>query len=294
MSQKNVENRHVLGIVFALTTIYLIVEIVVGLATNSLALFADAVHMFTDAGALALAVFAAWITNKPAPPEKTYGYYRAEILAALANALLLVFSSAYILYEAYQRFMEPVQIMGWPLMITAVVGLGVNLIAVWLMHARVGENLNMQGAFYEVIKDTLGSVGVIISGIVVLITDFYRIDALISFLIALMILPRTWTLIKNAVNILLESTPAHLNLDEIKAAITRLDYIRSVHDLHVWTISSGRVSLSGHIVIEPDTNLEAIMTLPEHLRHYLETGFDIDHTTIQIEFPESERLEPAW
>ena len=190
------KNKRNLAIVFGLTTAYMVAEAVGGLLTNSLALLADAGHMLTDAGALGLALLAIWFAGRPATQRKTYGYYRAEILAAFANALVLLFILAYILYEAWQRFQNPPEIAGWPMIIIATVGLVVNMIGVWLLHGASGESLNIEGAYLEVLKDALGSVGVIASGVIILTTGWYLADPIISAAIALLIIPRTWTLLR--------------------------------------------------------------------------------------------------
>lgn len=277
-------NHRALLIVFGLTAAFMVVEFVVGLLTGSLAILADAVHMLTDAGALALALFAAWITRRPATAHRSYGYYRAEILAALVNALLLLFSSGYILYEAYQRFGNPQRVAGVPMMIVAVLGLAVNLTGVAILHGRAGENLNVRGALYEVIKDALGSVGVLIAGVVILTTGWTPIDPIVSALIALMILPRTWELLTEAVNVLMESTPAHIDLDEVERYIRALPGVADVHDVHVWTITSGFIAMSAHLVVEDGTGREGAQGVLELAKTDLEEQFGIAHTTFQVEY----------
>jgi cobalt-zinc-cadmium efflux system protein len=279
------EGHHrTLMIVLGLTLAYLIVEIVVGLLTNSLALVADAIHMVTDAGALALAAFASWMAGKPATPQKTYGYYRVEILAALANGLLLVGSAGFIIYEAIRRLNAPQQVLGGPMLIVAVVGLIVNLVAVGLLHGRAGENLNVKGAFYEVVKDALGSVGVIIAGVVILTTDFTLIDPIVSILIALFILPRTWNLLTEAVDILLESTPPDVDLDAVRAAMGGVRGVESIHDLHVWTITPEFLTMSGHVVVEKGVDRTRAQRILEELNDRLAGDFGIEHATFQIEY----------
>jgi cobalt-zinc-cadmium efflux system protein len=236
--------------VAGLTFGFLIVEIVFGLITNSLALLADAVHMFTDSGALALSAFAAWMAQRPATPEKSYGYYRFEILTALANSVILMLSALYILYEAYQRFRAPPEVIGLPMMAVAFLGLIVNLIGIVMLHRDADQNLNMQGAFYEVIKDALGSVGVVVAGVVILTTGWPYADPIASALIAIFILPRTWQLMSKAVDILLEATPARIDAQEVKQIIKAVDGVDLVHDLHIWSITSELISLSAHVSLE--------------------------------------------
>jgi cobalt-zinc-cadmium efflux system protein len=284
-------HRRTLMIVLGLTLAYLIVEIVVGLLTNSLALVADAIHMVTDAGALGLAAFASWIAGKPATPQKTYGYYRVEILAALANGLLLVGSAGFIIYEAIRRLSAPQQVLGGPILIVAVVGLIVNLVAVGLLHGRAGENLNVKGAFYEVVKDALGSVGVIIAGVVILTTDFTLIDPIVSILIALFILPRTWNLLTEAVDILLESTPPDVDLDAVRAAMGGVRGVDSIHDLHVWTITPEFLTMSGHVVVEKGVDRTRAQQILEELNDRLASDFDIEHATFQIEYADMDCAE---
>lgn len=283
--------QRTLLIVLAITVLYLLVEIVVGLLTNSLALIADAVHMFTDAGALALAAFAAWMAQKPATPEKTYGYYRIEILAALANAVILTASSLYILYEAYRRFLQPAEVVGLPMMVVAVIGLLVNLVGIWLLRSRSEQNLNVQGAFYEVVKDALGSVGVIVAGGVILLTGFTLIDPIVSVLIALLILPRTWQLFNEAINILLESTPSEVSLGAVRQSLQQIEGVGSVHDLHVWTITSGFVAMSGHVVLEPGVDQRRAQRTLVSINDQLKEEFGIEHTTIQTEFSDLKEEE---
>jgi cobalt-zinc-cadmium efflux system protein len=234
-----VRNRRGLQITFGLTFFYFIVEAVGGLLTNSLALLADAAHMFTDVGGLGLALFATWISQKPATPEKTYGYYRVEILAALANAVVLFFISFYILYEAYLRFERPPEVASLPMLAIAAVGLAVNLIGLWILRAGSEENLNIKGAFLEVVSDVLGSIGVIVAAVIMLATGWYYADAIFSVLIGLFILLRTWKLLVQAVNVLLESTPAQINVAAVEEAMLKVNGVEAVHDLHVWTITSG-------------------------------------------------------
>jgi cobalt-zinc-cadmium efflux system protein len=285
-------DRRILSIVFSLTFCYLIVEIIVGIFTNSLALIADSVHMFTDAGALALAAFASWIAEKPATPEKTYGYYRVEILAALVNSLLLTIGVVYIIYEAYQRIQNPGQVVGLPMMATAVVGLFINLVGLRLLHPRSQENINIKGAFYEVTKDALGSVGVIVAGAVILTTDFKLIDPIVSILIAILILPRSWKLMSDAVNVLLESSPANVSIGSIRKVIEALKGVDAVHDLHVWTITSDIVAMSGHIVLDEGVDCNRSQDILSEVKILLKDTFDIEHSTVQFEFTNLKAGEP--
>lgn len=281
-------------LVLGLTLGYLLIEIIAGVLTHSLSLVADAVHMFTDAGALALAAFAAWMSQKPPSPERTYGYQRTEILAALVNGLLLLGSTLFILYEAYQRWQTPGEVIGWPMLIVAAIGLGVNLLGIWLLHGSSGDNLNMQGALYEVAKDALGSVAVIVAGIVILTTGWVYADPLASALIALLILPRTWQLLRDAVDVLLEATPAHIDARAVQQALYNFAEIEAVHDLHIWTITSGFEALSVHVVLKEDLSQPQAQRLLEQINARLRQDFQIEHTTIQVERRTLEAEESAF
>lgn len=285
------QHRRALTITFGLTFTYFIVEVVGGLLTNSLALLADAAHMLTDVFGLALALFAMWMSQKRATPTKTYGYYRVEILAALANALILFGVSFYILYEAYRRFLEPPEVASLPMLVVAAVGLGVNLFGMWNLRRGSKESLNMQGAFLEVMSDMLSSIGALVAGVIMLTTSWYYADPIFSAIIGLFILPRTWGLMIQAINVLLEGTPAHINLAEVTQAMLSVPGVKAVHDLHVWTITSGLESLSGHVVLNDGLELQAGPAVLETLTARLKEKFGIDHTTLQIEHSSREANE---
>ncbi len=270
-------------ITFTLTFVYFIVEVVGGVLTHSLALLADAAHMLTDVGGLALALFAIWMSQKPATPSKTYGYYRVEILAALVNAVVLFIISFYILYEAYSRFKNPIQVASLPMLLVAVVGLIVNLIGMRNLHAGSKDSLNVHGAYLEVVSDMLGSLGVIIAALIMWKTGWYYADPIFSVLIGLFILPRTWKLLVQAVNILMEGSPAHISVPAVQAAILKVPGISAAHDLHIWTISSGIVSLSAHVVLSEGCNLQTTSRVIEDITALLKNEFAIDHSTIQVE-----------
>lgn len=283
MMSATARNRRPLWITFGLTSTYFFVEVVGGLLTNSLALLADAAHMLTDVGGLGLALFAAWMSMKAATPEKTYGYYRVEILAALTNAVVLVLISVYILYEAYRRFQEPLEVASLPMLGVALVGLAVNLIGIWLLRRAAQASLNMQGAFLEVVSDLLSSVGVLVAGGIMWVTGWWYADPIFSVLIGLFILPRTWKLMAQAVNVLLEATPAHINLAEVEREMLAVEGVVSVHDLHVWTITSGIEALSAHVVLSDGVNPKVAATVAERLAAVLKDRFKIDHSTVQVE-----------
>lgn len=277
------QHRRALKITFGLTSGYFIVEVIGGILTNSLALLADAAHMLTDVGGLGLALFATWISQRPASEEKTYGYYRVEILAALINAVVLFLLSFYILYEAYRRFQEPPEVQSLLMLGVALVGLVINLIGIYNLRRGSKESLNVQGAFLEVVSDMLGSVGVIIAALIMYFTGWYYADPIFSVLIGLFILPRTWGLMKQAVNILLEGTPAHINLRAVGDTIRSTPGVADVHDLHVWTITSGMDALSAHVSLAGEASLEESQKILDVLNAKLKTDFGIEHSTIQIE-----------
>jgi cobalt-zinc-cadmium efflux system protein len=287
--------RHLraLRLVFGLTLGYFLVEVVAGILTNSLALLADAAHMLTDTAGLGLALFASWIAQRPAPPSKTYGYYRAEILAALTNAVVLFLISIYILYEAYRRLQDPPEVASLPMLIVASVGLLVNLIGLRMLHAGAQESLNVRGAFLEVLGDALGSLGVLAAGVIMLTTSWYYADPLFSVFIGVFILPRTWRLLTQAVNVLLEGAPPHVDVEAVRQALLGVEGVTDVHDLHIWTITSGLHALSAHVVLKDEATSEDAQRVLERIHALLKERFDIDHTTIQIEQPSRSPREPS-
>ena len=273
-------SRSALVATLVLTGSFLIVEVVGALWTGSLALFADAGHMLADAAAIALALFAVWIAARPPTPAKTYGYFRAEILAALLNALVLLIVSGAILLESYARLLAPSPVLGGPMLAIAAVGLGVNLAGAALLKAGAGTSLNVRAAYLEVVSDALSSLGVLVAALLVLTTGWQRADPLVSAAIGLFIIPRTWRLLRQAVNVLLEGTPAHLELREIEDALLAVRGVRHVHDLHVWTLTSGRDAMSAHVVVEDVRESERLL---DELHGVLHARFGIDHTTIQLD-----------
>jgi cobalt-zinc-cadmium efflux system protein len=273
--------RRRLLFVLVLTAAYMFAEAAGGWATGSLALLADAGHMLADAAALGLALVAAWFGARPATPSKTYGYYRLEILAAFANGVVLVLVSLRILVEAYGRWSHPPELERGGLMVTiAAGGLLVNLVCAWALHGERARDLNVRGAWLHVLGDALGSVGAIAAGVLVTLFGWYGADPLFSALIALLIVWSSWNLIREATNILLEGTPAHINLAAVEDAILDTAGVEAVHDLHVWTIKSGREALSAHVIHAHDV---AQPELLRSLRARLREQFGVDHLTIQME-----------
>lgn len=264
----------------ALTLAYMAAEVIGGLVTGSLALLADAAHMLTDAGGLALALFAIRFAERPATPQKTYGYLRAEILSALANAVVLLLLTVYILYEAYRRFIDPPAVIGGPMLAIAAVGLLVNLISMRLLADGSSESLNVRGAYFEVLSDMLGSLGVIVAALIVLFTGWRLADPIIGAGIGLFIVPRTWHLLKQATHILLEGTPPEVDLALLEKCLREIPGVIAVHDLHVWTITSGLDAMSGHLVVSDVREAPRILRIT---RQAMAERFGIDHITIQIE-----------
>jgi len=264
----------------ALTCGFLVIEVAGALWSGSLALLADAGHMLADAGGLGLALFAIWIAGRPPTPAKTYGYYRAEILAAFVNAVVLLVVAGAILLETYRRLLVPPAILGGPMLGIAAVGLVVNLVCAALLHGAAATSLNVRAAYLEVLGDALSSIGVVIAAALVVVTGWTLADPLVSGAIALVIVPRTWRLLTQAVNVLLEGTPAHLNLREIEDALCSVAGVRRVHDLHVWTLTSEREAMSAHVVVDDVRDSERLL---ETLHAVMHARFGIDHTTLQLE-----------
>lgn len=274
------KNKKRLAIVLALTTAYLIAEVVGGLLTHSLALLADAGHMLTDVAGLGLALLAIQFAERPATPERTYGFYRVEILAALTNAVVLIGISVYILYEAYQRFRNPPEVQSGAMLAVAAVGLIINIVGIYLLRAASQESLNMKGAYFEVMSDMLTSIGVIVAAIIMLTTGWYYADPIISAGIGLFILPRTWMLLKDAVGVLLEGTPSDVNLASLRESIASVQGVASVHDLHVWSLTSGVNAMSVHTVLADHAlHDEVLAAVQERVTH----DFKIAHATVQVE-----------
>jgi cobalt-zinc-cadmium efflux system protein len=261
-------------------SVFLVVEALGAWWTGSLALAADAGHMFADVGGLALALFASWIATRPPTPAKTYGYQRAEILAALLNSLVLLVLAAAILYEAVQRLRDPHPVPGGPLLVIGSLGLAANAASAWMLRRQAHGNLNVRAAYLEVLGDALGSVGVLVAAVVIMLTAWTPIDSLISVAIGLFIVVRTWRLLTQVVNVLLEGTPPHLDVGEIEAAMRSVVGVRRVHELHVWTLTSGRDAMSAHVVVDDLSESDRLL---DELHRVLHARFGVDHTTIQLE-----------
>lgn len=264
-----------------ITGAFFVVEVVGALLTDSLALLADAGHMLSDVAALALALFAIWIAQRPATPERTYGYYRVEVLAAGANALTLLGISLYIFWEAYQRLSHPPEVASGAMLVVAIAGLVANVAAAFVLHGGSEDSINMRGAFLHVLSDVLGSVGAIVAGAVMYLTGWYYADPLISVVIGLLVLLSGGRLLRETVDILMESTPRHIDVAKVEGALLSLPGVVGVHDLHVWTVTSGFLSMSGHLRIAQADGGRILGAATQMLREH----FGIGHSTIQIEEP---------
>jgi cobalt-zinc-cadmium efflux system protein len=273
-------SRRRLAAALLLAGLYMIAEFVGGLLTGSLALLADSGHMLSDMGALGLAAFAAWIADRPATSKRTYGYYRAEILAALVNGATLLAVSGFILHEAWRRLVAPTPVSGGPMLGIAAGGLVVNLACLWVLHGGCAENLNIRGAWLHVLSDTLGSVAAIAAALLVWTLNWHWADPVASALIALLIIHSSWRLLAEAVSVLMESAPRGVNVDDVRQAMYSAGGVVDVHDLHVWSITSGMDSLSAHVVVADDRPSHDVLA---ELRKILAERFGIDHVTLQIE-----------
>lgn len=273
-------NRRRLLLTLILAGGYMIAEIIGGLLSNSLALLADAGHMASDVASLALSAFAIWLAERPADTRRTFGYHRAEILAALANAAALIGISIVILLEAVERLAAPPEVQGPLMMGVATGGLLVNIVGLMILHGGRKDNLNVRGAWLHVLSDALGSVAAIAAGAGIQFFGWYWADPVMSFLITLLIAFSSWRLLKDSVWVLMEGAPSNVDVETLKMALSEPDGVVEVHDLHVWTITSGLESLSCHVVSDDSRPYSAILT---DLRDIVHDRFHIDHVTIQIE-----------
>ncbi|HUG39595.1 MAG TPA: cation diffusion facilitator family transporter [Longimicrobiales bacterium] len=273
-------SRRTLVFVLVITGAFMLAELAGGILSNSLALLADAAHMFTDVGALALSLFALWFAQRPATDEKTFGYLRLEILAALLNGATLIVLSFFIFVEAAARFRDPVEIRGVLMLAVAGGGLLVNVVAATMLHRSAGESLNVRGAYLHVLGDLLGSVGAMTAAAIILLTGWTTADALMSVLVGVLILISSWKLVRESVDILLEAVPGHLDLNEIHTAMREIPGVSEVHDLHVWTVTSGYFAMSGHAVVDEPERTQAVL---DAIRQRMHDRFGIEHVTVQVE-----------
>ena len=274
--------QRLLFIVLALNVIYMLAEAIGGWWANSLALLSDAGHMFADVAALSLSLLAARFASRPATPNKTYGFYRMEILAALANGVTLIGVSLLICYEAYHRLQQAEPIQAKIMIPISVGGLIVNLISAKVLHGAHEHDLNLRGAFLHVMGDLLGSIAAIVAGLLILWQGWLWADPVFSVLICILIVFSSWKLVTEAVNVLLEGTPSHINTAAVEAAMRTVEGVRDIHDLHIWTITSNRHSITAHVIIAEGSNSYQIL---RELRELLSEKFKLTHSTLQMEDP---------
>ena len=274
--------RRSLKWVLAIISVIMVAEIIGGILSNSLALLGDAGHMLVDVLALGLSLFAITMARRPATPERTYGYHRLEIIVALTNGITLALVSIYIFYQAYQRFLEPPQIQAPLMILVATIGLIANLIGILLLRKASRENLNIRAAFWHVLGDTISSVGVVAAGIIIAFTGWGIVDPIIAILIGIIILWGAARLVKESVDILLEAVPKHIRVEAVIESIKSIPGVEDVHDIHIWTITSGIHALSAHVRIEDQrvsTSAEIVGVVNQDLSRH----FNITHTTLQLE-----------
>jgi cobalt-zinc-cadmium efflux system protein len=276
-----------LKLALALTAVFLVAEVVGGIASNSLALLADAGHMLTDVGALGLSLFVAWFSRQPETARRTYGYLRLEILAALLNGATLLVISGWIVWEAAARIRRPEPVSGGIFLVVAAAGLVVNLASAWVLRPDRDASLNLRGAYLHVLGDLLASVGTLAAALVIRFTGWIAADPIASFITTALIVRGAWGLVRESVDVLLEATPAHIPLDRVRAQLEAIPGIESVHDLHVWTVTSGMVAMSAHAIVrEPERHQHVL----EHIHDAMRL-FGIHHVTIQLEKSEMARRE---
>ncbi|MDA0988039.1 MAG: cation diffusion facilitator family transporter [Chloroflexi bacterium] len=261
---------------------FMLVEVIGGILANSLALLADAAHMVTDAAALALALLAILVAGRPPSSRRTFGFHRTEVLAALANVLFLWAVSGWIFYEAYQRFQNPPEVQGPIMMSVGIAGLLVNVAAAWVLRRSAGHNLNVRGAYLHVLGDLLGSIGVVVGGILVITLGWTLADPIFGAVIGLLVLFSSTRLLWDVVHVLMQGTPSQLNLDRLCGRLEHLEGVTGVHDLHVWSLTSGYDVLSAHVTTST-SSLEQRQHVLEHLREVAAVEFNISHVTIQLE-----------
>ncbi|GGB48877.1 cadmium, cobalt and zinc/H(+)-K(+) antiporter [Lentibacillus populi] len=276
-------NKKALTVSFIITTTYMVIEAIGGFLTNSLALISDAGHMLSDSISLGVGVIAFIMGEKVANYSKTYGYKRFEILAALFNGVTLILIALYIFYEAYERFMAPPQVASTGMLIIACIGLAVNILVAWiLMRGDTEENLNLRAAFLHVLGDLLGSVGAIIAALLIMFFGWSFADPLASVIVAVLVLISGWRVAKDAIHVLMEGTPKNIDLNDVIATIENVSGIASIHDLHVWSITSGQNALSCHAVVDDNLSIQDSQQLLRSIEHELEHR-GIGHVTIQLE-----------
>ena len=277
-----------LWIVLVMTGSFMVIEVIGGLLTQSLAILADAGHMLTDVAALGLSAFAMRMAARPSTLDKSYGYHRAEILAAVINAVVMLLLAIWILYEAYHRVFEPPHVLGVPMLLIGLVGLAVNVASMKLLAGESASSLNVRSAYLEVLSDAISSVGVILGGITIWLTGWFIIDPFLSAGISIFIIWRTWTLLSQGVHVLMEGVPTQLDATEVGQAMAGVPGVEGIHDLHIWTITSGWDALSAHVVVSVGEDRDAVLG---RLQSLLRDRWKIEHTTLQIMEERSERIQ---
>ena len=277
-----------LRIVLGISTTILVTEVIVGLAANSLALLADAGHVFADVMGTTLALIAIWLAARPATRERSFGFYRFEILAAVVNGLILFAIAGYVLFEAWRRLFATPEVASGPMVLVAAGALIANGVGVALLRTGQRESLNLQGAYLEVLNDMFGAAAVLVAGLVIRFTGFLQADAIASGLIGLLILPRTWGLLREAIDVLLEATPKNVDMTKVREHILEAPGVRDVHDLHAWTITSGMNVVSAHVIVDEGAKNSDVL---DALCRCLSTQFDIEHSTFQLETQDRQPLE---
>lgn len=273
-------HERALWLALLLTGTFLAAEVLAGLAFNSLALLSDAAHMFTDTAGLAIALLAMRVGRREPDARRTYGYQRLEILAAGLNAVMLLAAGAYVLVEGYKRFFEPAQVQTWGMLVVAVLGLIVNFASLRMLESGKDQSLNLKGAYMEVWADMVGSIGVIGAALVIKFTGWNWVDPVVAIAIGIWVVPRTWVLLKATLNVLLEGAPSDIDLPKLRSALLAIPGVQDVHDLHVWTLSSGKHSMTAHVVHTPQINTPELL---RQLQHLMENDFGVRHTTFQLE-----------
>ncbi len=278
----------VLGRALLITLVFMIVELVGGYFSNSLALISDAAHMLTDIGAILLSLFAYWMSKRPSTPSMSFGYHRVEILGALTSGLAIWLISGVLTFEAILRVSSPPEVKGFIVFGVALAGLGANLLSMRMLHSAKQTNINVRAAYVHLLADSLGSVGAILAGLVIWLTGWRLADLVATFIFAGLMLVGSWALVKESVGILMESSPSHVDPKKVRQGLEALVGVEEVHDLHIWSVSSGRLALSVHLISKDP---EKLLHSAHHLLH---EKFGIIHTTIQVEHPDEFKSERCY
>ena len=280
--------KRALKLTLGLTSAFTVAEVAGGVLTGSLALLADAGHMLSDDFSLGLALFAIWLAERPPTPRRSFGYQRAEVLAALANGVTLVLVSLWIFYEAYHRLQDPPEVLGAPMLVVALLGLGVNVAGAYILGRGEGESLNVSAALRHVLADLAGSVGVIVAGLIILTTGWREADPLIGALIGVLVLASSWGILRDSLRILLEQAPAGVEPREIGEAMAAVPGVVEVHDLHVWTVTSGFPALAAHVLVTEEADCHERRRALESM---IAERFQIGHTTLQVDHAQTQPLQ---